>query len=120
MSNVLFTSEKTRIKSGFGYKPCVLEITDEYFAYRVGSLLAGMVTGGVGGIVGWGAGQAISGIVESKNGFVVIPRSMITNVTAKKGFATVRVIIETINTPPLDLACFSKKDMETIAGLLSK
>ena len=120
MSNVLFTSSRTKIKSGIGFKPCNLEITDEYFSYQIGSLAAVAFGVGVGGAVGAGIGEAISANNAKKNGAVVIPRSEITNVTAKKGFGTAKVFIDTVNSQQIVLACFSKSDMETIANLLSK
>lgn len=107
----LYYSVGNKIKGGFGYKPCTMEITNDYLAYSVGSV--------VGTAVGGLAGLAVSSGAHKKNGVEIIPRAEITSVEKKKGFGTAMIYISAVNRPQITFACFSKKDMETIYDLLS-
>ncbi len=111
-NKVLYYSIQNKIKGNFGYKPCNMEITSDYFAFSQGSVLGVAV----GGLVGY----AISSGAHKKNGVTLIPLNEITNVEMKKGFGTAMIYIQAVNRPQLTFACYSKKDMETIYNLLSK
>ena len=111
-NGVLYYSTQNKIKGGFGYKPCNMEITSDYLAYSQGSV----VGAAVGGLVGY----AISSGAHKKSGVELIPLSEITSVEMKKGFGTAMIFIQAANKPQITFACFSKKDMETIYDLLKK
>lgn len=109
-NNTLYYSVGNKIKGGFGYKPCTMEITNDYLAYSVGSVMGTAV----GGLVG----LAISSGTHKKNGVQLIPRAEITGVEKKKGFGTAMIYVSAMNRPMITFACFSKKDMDTIYDLL--
>lgn len=111
-NNVLYYSNRNKIKGNAGYKPCSMEITSDYLAYSQGSVLGVAV----GGLVGY----AISSQAHQNNGIDLIPLNEITNVEMKKGFGTAMIYIQAVNRPQLTFACISKKDMETIYNILKR
>ncbi|MBQ3045924.1 MAG: hypothetical protein IJO03_09735 [Clostridia bacterium] len=104
---IKFTDNNTK-----GYRPCAFEITEEYLAFKKGSLLGNSI----GGLIG----LAMSASADMKNDIILIPIREITSVEAKKTLLTALVTVHSMNRPVYTFACSSKKEMETINNLLKR